>query len=325
MKTNQAKRIFALLLTAALLFTLFGCGRAPQEEPSGAPKRLNVVCTLFPQYDFVQQIAGNKVELTLLLTPGADSHTYDPSPNDMVKINNCDLFLYTGDLMELWAADIIKSIDKTKVTVLDLSEGITLSAVEHGEEEEEEEHEAEEHEHSVDPHIWTSPKNAAIMVQNIAAALEKLDPANANAYELDAKSYCDKLDRLDAQIREVVDSAPIKEIVVCDRFAMHYFCKEYGLKYIAAFDSCTSETEPSPAMLTRITEHVKKNHIPAVFYAELSNRNMATKVASLTGVQTLELHSCHNVTDAQFNTGVTYLDLMEQNLNMLKLALGVVK
>ncbi len=322
MKLKHAVRFTALLIASALVFALVGCGKTP--EPGDGSDRLNVVCTLFPQYDFVRQIAGDKVDLTLLLTPGADSHTYDPSPTDMVRINNCDLFLYTGDLMEIWAANVIKGLDRDKVTVLDLSQGIQLSAVEHeGHEEHEEEHEAEEHDHSVDPHIWTSPKNAVIMAQRIAAALQKLDPANADSYKDNAAVYCKELLRLDAQFRSVVAAAPLKEIVVCDRFAMHYFCREYGLTYMAAFDSCTSDTEPSPAVLAKITEHVKAAHIPAVFYAELSNQTMAKKVASLTGAKALELHSCHNLSAEQFSSGATYLDLMEQNLQMLKIALGV--
>ncbi len=322
MNMKKAVRITALLLAAALVFTLSGCGR-PQEQNAGQDQRLSVVCTLFPQYDFARQIAGDKIDLTLLLTPGADSHTYDPSPADMIKINGCDLFLYTGDLMELWVANVIKGLDKSKVTVVDLSQGVALSAVEHGEHEEEHEEEDHDHDHSVDPHIWTSPKNAVIMAQSVAAALQQLDPANAETYRTNAADYCEKLEQLDAQIRSVVNSAPIHEIVVCDRFAMHYFCREYGLTYLAAFDSCTADTEPSPAVLAKITEHVKAAHIPAVFYAELSNQTMAQKVASLTGAQTLELNSCHNLSAAQFKSGVTYLDLMEQNLNMLKIALGV--
>ncbi|HBL40581.1 MAG TPA: ABC transporter substrate-binding protein [Ruminococcaceae bacterium] len=326
LKKNLFSKGMALLLVGTLLFALFGCGATEKAKETDESKKLvNVVCTLFPQYDFVKQIAGDKVEITLLLTPGTDSHTYDPSPTDMVKINNCDLFLYTGDLMEAWAADVLKSVDTEKVTVVDLSKGVALSPVEHQHHEDKSsEGEADGHDHSVDPHIWTSPKNAKIMVQSIADALSRVDPENADFYDIDAKSYCDKLDRLDAKIRTVVNEAPLKEIVVCDRFAMHYFCKEYGLAYIAAFDSCTSETEPSPAVLAEITQFVKDNNIPLVFYAELSNKNLAEKVASLTGVSIAELHSAHNVSADDFADGVTYLDIMEQNLMSLKLALGVV-
>ncbi len=323
MKENMLRKGLSLFLICGLLFALFGCAEQKDSEQTNDEKKLiKVVCTLFPQYDFVKEIAGDKVEVSLLLTPGTDSHTYDPSPTDMVKINECDLFLYTGDLMEPWAADVIKSVDTQKVTVADLSQGIELSAVEH--QHHEEEHKETEHDHSADPHIWTSPVNAKIMVRTIADALSRIDPKNANFYDIDAKSYCDKLDRLDAKIRTVVEQAPMKEIVVCDRFAMHYFCKEYGLSYMAAFDSCTAETEPSPAVLAEITQHINEKHIPAVFYAELSNQNLANKVASLTGAATLELHSAHNVSAADFNNNITYLEIMEQNLMSLKLALGVI-
>lgn len=302
-------KIIALFLCLACVFGLAACGGTEEQEQN----ELNIVCTLFPYYDFARQIAADKAEVTLLLTPGTDSHSYDPSPVDMVKIKECDLFIYTGDIMESWARNVIGGVE-----TLDVSENIKLSAVHHGEHEVD----TEEHSHSADPHIWTSPVNAVVIVEAIAARLAKIDHENEQTYSDNARKLTEKLNSLDAEIRQTVSAAKNKTIVMCDRFALHYFCEEYGLDYIAAFDSCTSETEPSPAVIVEITKAVQENKIPAVFCAELSNRKVALAVAKQTGAEVLELHSCHNLSAEDFSAGETYISLMERNLKNLKTALG---
>ena len=308
-------KILAALLCVGLVFGFGGC---TADKPDSADDgTLSIVCTLFPQYDFARQLVGDRAEVTLLLTPGTDSHSYDPSPVDMVKINECDLFIYTGDLMESWAADVVSGLEND-VAVLNVSDGLELSAVENGHAQEH-----EEHEHAVDPHVWTDPVNAAEITRKIAAKLCEIDPENAEYYKANEESYTGKLADLDAEISAVTAAAKYKKIIMCDRFAMHYFCKRYGLEYVAAFDSCTSDTEPSPAVIVKITNEVKENNIPAVFAAELSNRKVAETVAAQTGAQVLELHSCHNLSAEDFNAGETYLSLMQRNLENLKIALGV--
>lgn len=316
------KRAFAVLLCVILLAALFGCGDTAQPNEKEKSDKLSVVCTLFPQYDFVRQIGGDNVEAILLLTPGTDSHSYDPSPQDIIRINDSDLFVYTGDLMEGWAANVISSVGSSSLRVLNVSEGLELSAVEHHDDDEDE-HDTHEHEHSVDPHVWTSPVNAKKIVKKIADALCDIDPDNAAAYRTAAEEYTAKLDSLDGEIRATVSKAANREIIVCDRFAMHYFCHEYSIDYLAAFDSCTTDTEPSPAVIVRITDEVKAENIPAVFYAELSNRRVAQSVSERTGVKMLELHSCHNLSAEDFAAGATYLSLMQRNAENIKIALGV--
>ncbi len=300
-------KILSLLLCAVLLVGFAACGNEGGKEDNG---KISIVCTLFPQYDFVRELVGDKAEVTLLLTPGTDSHSYDPSPVDMVKINECDMFIYTGDTMEAWAANIVSSLDES-VTVLSLTE--------HDESVES----ADGHDHSADPHIWTSPVNAMDIVREICENLCEIDPANAEYYKTNEESYLKSLELLDTEIRATVASAQYKKIVMCDRFAMLYFCEEYGLEYIAALDACTSNTEPSPAVIVEITKAVEENNIPAVFCAELSNRKVAEAVAQQTGAGVLELHSCHNLSADDFSAGETYLSLMKKNAENLRVALGV--
>lgn len=308
-------KLICAVLCIGLIFGFAGCTENENKESDG---KLNIVCTLFPQYDFTRQLVGDKAEVTLLLTPGTDSHSYDPSPVDMVKINECDLFVYTGELMESWAADVVGSLAES-VEVLSLSEGIGLKPITDSYSS----HAEEDHDHSVDPHIWTSPVNAMLIVQEICDKLCEIDSENAEFYKDNEKAYLSKLEALDKAIREAVDGAENKTIVMCDRFAMLYFCEEYGLDYIAAYDACTSNTEPSPAVIVEITKTVKEKDIPAVFCAELSNRKVADAVSAQTGAQVLELHSCHNLSADDFNSGESYLSLMYKNATNLKTALGI--
>lgn len=309
-------KYLSLLLCAVLLLGFAACGNGDTDTTENG--RLSVVCTLFPQYDFVREIAGDRADITLLLTPGTDSHSYDPSPADMLKINKCDLFIYTGEMMEAWAGNIVSTLEGS-VEVLSLPQPGVLEA--HSDSHSS--HAEESHDHSADPHIWTSPVNSMEIVRRICAKLCEIDPENASFYKTNEESYLAKLESLDRNFRAVVNAAKHKTVVMCDRFAMLYFCEEYGLDYIAAFDSCTSNTEPSPAVIVKIVDEVKSKKIPAVFCAELSNRKVANTVSEQTGTVVLELHSCHNLSADDFNAGATYVSLMERNLANLKTALGV--
>ena len=309
-------KITALLLCLALVFSFTGCGEGAQEKEKS--EKLKIVCTLFPQYDFTRQLVGDKAEVTLLLTPGTDSHSYDPSPVDMVKINESDLFIYTGQVMESWAAEVVGSLNES-VAVLSLSEGKRLKENADASSS----HVEEDHDHSADPHIWTSPVNAMLIVREICDKICEADPGNEAFYRANEEAYLNKLNELDSAIRAVTEKAENKTVVMCDRFALVYFCEEYSLDYVAAFDACTSNTEPSPAVIVEITKTVQDKKIPAVFCAELSNRKVAEAVSAQTGAEVLELHSCHNLSADDFNAGETYFSLMYKNADNLKIALGV--
>ncbi len=298
------KKIICFLLAALLLA---GCApAAPAEEAAG----LQVVATLFPQYDFARAIAGDLAEVTLLLPPGVESHTYEPSPQDIIAINNADVFLYTGPYMEAWAADIAGSLT-SDVMVTDLSAGLTLDEIKG-----EEEHPG--HAHNYDPHIWTDPTMAMVMVDSIAAAFSQADPDNAGTYQANAEAYKQELHALDDAFMEAVEEGQRNTICFGGRFALHYFAKRYGLNYIAAYDSCSEETEPSARAVAEIMDAIEEQGIPVIYYEELVEPQVANAIAAETGIEALLLHSCHNVSRVELEEGVTYLSLMEQNLINLK-------
>ena len=308
------KKLIIIAVSCLIIMSLTSCGTKKKDNG-----KITIVTTLFPQYDFAKQIAGDKANVTLLLSPGIEAHSYDPTPSDIVDINESDLFIYTGDNMETWASKIIASLEKN-VNILDVSTGIKLTKTEEeheGEEEHEDEHE-DEHEHIYDPHIWTSPVNAKIMVQNIIDELVEIDPDNGDYYKKNGEAYLNELTELDSDFRETIDNADIKTLYFADKFAMYYFVNEYGLDYVSAYDSCSSETEPSAKLVAKMVDAVKADSAPAVFYAELSNHKAADTISKEAGTKELLLHSCHNVSKDEFKSGATYISIMRQNLENLK-------
>lgn len=337
---KRYRKLQVIICVACIVsLLLIGCSKAETTDSKVAGdniSKIKVVTTLFPQYDFANQVGKDAVEVKMLLKPGVESHTYEPAPSDIIEINKADIFLYTGDEMEPWVSKILDSLD-SDVMIIDLSKNITLDKVgdhdhEHEDEEsdgdhlhedesEEAEHE-EDHVHSYDPHIWTNPLNAKIMVEDIKTALSEVDKANKMTYENNAKDYLASLDQLDQDIREVVKQAKRDEVVFGGRFAFHYFFEEYGLDYVSAYDSCSSETEPSAKVIATIIDKVKEDQIPVIFYEEFANPKVAESIANATGAKTLLLHSCHNVSTDDYKNGATYLSLMYQNLENLKEALN---
>lgn len=312
-------------MVSIISLLLVGCSKSKTTdskvvEGDNTPK-IKVVTTLFPQYDFVNQVGKDAVEVKMLLKPGVESHTYEPTPSDIIDINKADIFLYTGDEMEPWVSKILDSLD-SDVMIVDLSKNITLDKVEDHDHEHEDEENEDDHVHSYDPHIWTNPLNAMVMVEDIKTALSEVDKTNAMSFETNAKEYLTSLDQLDQDIRDMVKEAKRKEVVFGGRFAFHYFFEEYGLDYVSAYDSCSAETEPSAKVIATIIDKVKEDQIPVIFYEELANPKVAESIGSATGAKTLLLHSCHNVSTDDYKNGATYLSLMYQNLENLKEALN---
>lgn len=375
--------------------------------------RLNVVTTLFPYYDFLRQIAGDSIRLTMVVPAGMDSHSFEPTPADMITIQNADLLVCNGGTMEQWLSQVLDSFEegtgpKRVVTMMDyvdvvqeeIVEGMedgeahdhghthvhadgTVHAGDHdheledhahseeehesedhvyGEEEHdteehihgEEEHDTEDHIHSsdehdtedvpvheddhdhdhldeddghgveieYDEHIWTSPVNAKKLVGVLTEVLKEEDPAHADSYAENGASYQEKLTELDAEFREVVSHAKRRLVVFGDKFPLRYFFDEYGLEYRAAFSGCSTDTEPSAKTIAYLIDKVREEQIPAVYYLELSSPRVAEIIGEETGAEPLLFHSCHNVTRHQFDSGVTYLELMEQNVKNLKKGLS---
>ena len=300
-------------LLSALLF-------APVLPASAADDRLSVVTTIFPCYDFTRAVAKDGAEITMLLRPGSESHSFEPTPQDIIKIGNCDVFVYVGGESDEWVEGILESIDTSRmkiVTFMDCVEPVEEEIVEGMEEEEEEgEHGAE-----YDEHVWTSPKNAKRIVQKIADVLCEVSTAKADVYRKNAAAYLDRLDALDAAFQKAADGGVRKTLVFGDRFPFRYLADAYGLKYFAAFPGCSTETEASAATVAFLIDKVRAEKIPVVFHIELSNEKIADAIAEETGAKKLLLHACHNITKADFEDGATYLSLMERNVESLKEAL----
>lgn len=286
-----------LLLVLIMLSMLVGCGQKEAESD-----KLQIVTTLFPQYDFTRQIAGDRADVTLLMAPGIEAHSFDPSPADIIKIKESDLFIYTSKYMEPWAEKLIESGGADGSSVWQAASGINH----------------EKHGGDIDAHVWTNPENAMIMAENILRALCTIDTENAHYYTKNYNSYIEKLSELDRSFEEITKEAPVKKMVFGTKFALHYFAERYSLSHMSAFDSCGHEGEPAGKVMKDIIETVKNEKIPAVFYGEMESAKVAETIAEETGVKTLLFHSCHNVTKEEFENGETYVSLMEKNLKALK-------
>lgn len=303
------KRLTAILLCLCLML----CGCTAQPEKPHDETKLQIVCTSFPAYDFAREIAGDRAELTLLIKPGSEVHSYEPTPKDMIRIQESDLFICNGGESEQWAEALITPKLNTIYmmdcvdTVEESTDGI---------------YNAEDGEPELDEHVWTSPLNAIKISEEICNALCKLDTDNAEAYKTNFTAYKAQLMALDREFRQVIKNSGKHTLVFADRFPMRYFALEYGLDCYAAFPGCSSETEPSAKTVAYLIDRVREDKIPAVLYMEFSNQKMADVICEDTGCRKLPFYSAHSVSAEQFEQGVSYLDLMRINLNSLKEALG---
>jgi zinc transport system substrate-binding protein len=316
--------LFSLLTALAVLFSMGGCKpkNAGVRNPGG---KINVTTTNFPPYDFVRNIAGDRVNLNMLLPPGSESHSFEPSPRDIITIQNSDIFIYVGGESDDWVDRILDSMNTDNMKILALLE--TVDAVEEEivegmEEEEEDEHDHDgEEEPEYDEHVWTSPRNAILIVEAITELLCEADSVNASFYRQNAATYIAKLSDLDDAFNTLVAGAKRKTIVFADRFPFRYFADAYGLEYYAAFPGCSTETEPSAATVAFLINKVRSEKIPVVFHIELSNERMADTISSETGAKKLLLHACHNLTKRDFDLGLDYIDFMRGNVENLRQAL----
>ena len=346
----RRKRIWTALVTGALVIggLLTGCGteqKAKQETVENKTKdqKISVVTTIFPQYDFVRQIAGDSVDLKMLLKPGEETHSYEPTPQDIIAIQNSDLFIYVGGENDAWVEDILESMPDNGRKTLKLVDCVDTVEEEHVEgmkeerghdhddhdeddaEHEENEADHEEHGqeethsvHEIDEHVWTSPLNAIKIVEQIKEELCEIDPENASDYEENAEDYVAQLNELDQEFQDVVDHSKRKLMIFGDRFPFRYFAEAYGLDYYAAFSGCASDTEPSAATMAFLINKVRDENIKTVLKMELSNENIAKAIAEATNADVKEFYSCHNLTAEQFADGETYLSLMEKNVETLR-------
>ncbi|MBR1559900.1 MAG: zinc ABC transporter substrate-binding protein [Clostridia bacterium] len=273
---------------------------------------LDIVCTDFPCYDFARQVAGEGARVTMLLKPGTEAHAYDPTPADIVALGAADLFVYVGGESDAWADSILAGFDGGDAPA-------TLRMMDHVSDLVEEEGDAHVHDGpEYDEHIWTSPKNALRMVEAVADALSDVDPENAESYRANAAAYGAEIQRVDDAIREIVVNAKRKTLVFADRFPFVYLTREYGLDYLAAFPSCTADTEPSAQTVMALINRVVSDKLPAVYTIELSTQAIARTVAEETGVVILTLHSMQTVSQSEFDAGATWASIMGDNVEALR-------
>lgn len=336
-------KLVRLGVTGVLLGTLLlgGCGKYPDtmERNTNDTEKLNIVTTLFPYYDFVRQIAGDRVKLTMVIPAGMDSHSFEPTPADMLTIQNADILVINGGAMEQWLDQVLDAADPSHMTVITMMDHVDTLKEEHVEGMEDADHEDshsghEEHGHNeaagrdyedghqilieYDEHIWTSPVNAMRIVQVISETLIQTDPEHEEIYEDNTNAYLAKLKGLHEQFLDVVKNEKRSIIILGDKFPFRYLADEYGLSYRAAFSGCSTDTEPSAKTIAYLIDKVRGDKIPVVYYLELSSRRVSEIIGEETGARPLLLHSCHNVTRTQFDSGITYLELMENNVVNLR-------
>ncbi len=312
------KKILTVILAVVYILTLTSC-KYTQEDTEN---KINVVCTVFPQYDFVRQIAKDKVNLTMLLPPGSEAHTYEPSPRDIISLKEADLFVAIGGESEHWAKRLLEGKELKDTPALFLMDCVNVFAEEHKDGMEHLKHEDESHNEEYDEHIWTSPQNAVLMCKSITDALIKADGKNASFYENNAREYIGNLQELANEFDVVCKSSKRHTLIFADRFPMRYLTESLSLDYYAAFPGCSSKTEPSVSTVFYLTQKVKKENIPVVLYMDYSDGRIAKTIAKECGVKTGRLYSCHSLCKSDFANGETYVSLMKKNLSLIKEALN---
>ncbi len=367
-KTEFLRKSVVFIVTISMILGMAGCGKTTEKEDN---YRLKIVTSLFPYYDMARAVIGDVkgIDLKMTVTPGQDSHSFEPTPSDVIQMENADVLIYNGGSLETWIDTLLDSLNNKNqiqmkmmdyVDVLneEIVEGMDTRFEEHDHDEhshKEDNHNKEKHkedshseenhkednhsedssndsefhnedsegEHEeTDEHIWTSPVNEIIMTEKICETLSKALPEEKENFQKNAESYISQLKELDNEFRTIVENAKINEIIFADKFPLQYFAKEYGLKYYAAFPGCGSDMEPSVKTIAFLVYRIKEDNIKAVFYLELSSHIVADAIETDTGAKPLQFNSCHNITQKQFDSGVTYVDLMKENVNNLKIALG---
>ena len=308
----------------ALLLLLSACGQSTEEDTD--PDQLTVVATVFPAYDFARAVGGDLADVQLLLPPGTESHSYEPTPADILAVQDCDLFIYLGGESDTWVETILESVELRGQTLrmvdcVPLLDEETVEGMESYEE-------GHDHDHDeapglgevvgYDEHVWTSPKNAALITRAVGDKLAELDPANADTYAANSADYAAQIEDLDREFADFFAGVEDRTMVFGDRFPLRYFAEEFNIDYYAAFPGCSTQTEPSAATIAFLTDKVREEQISTVWYIEFSNHLVADSIAESAGVKTAMFHTCHNVSADDLAAGATYVSLMEQNLKTLR-------
>ena len=329
------KKYIAILLVAVMAtLGISACRKENSNQETKIQKESNikVVTTIFPEYDWVRQIAGeeaDQMDITMLLDNGVDLHSYQPTAEDIMKVSDCDLFVYVGGESDAWVDDALKQAKNKDMQVVNLLDVLGNSVkeeevIEGMEPEEEEEEGGEEEEPEYDEHVWLSVKNAEVLSKAIADALEKADPDHKDVYQENVSAYSEKLKNLDAKYQEVVDGASQKTLLFGDRFPFRYLVDDYGLSYYAAFVGCSAESEASFETISFLANKVDELGLKDIMAIENSNQKIAKTIIENTkekNQKILTLDSMQSTISDDVKNGTTYLSVMEKNLEVLKEAL----
>ncbi len=314
LKKALAVLIAVLAVSTALAVPLSGSVTVYKKE------KASVVATTFAPYDFSRQIAGEDAEVSMLLAPGEESHTFEPTAADIMKIEECDVFVYGGGESDEWVKSMLSSVDTGKISVvrmMDVTENLREEMLE-GMEDEEHEHDDEDRDEEYDEHVWTSPKNAERIVFAINKALCERDPEHKNGYEERTRQYLEKLSALDEEFEAFSKKAAGRHFVVGDRFPFKYLADEYSLEFYAAFPGCSAQSDANPTTIAFLSEKVRNEKIPVIYKVDLSTGSVARSIADSTGARVETLWSCHVISADDFKNGETYLSLMQRNLSALE-------
>lgn len=335
---NKFRKLLLLVFFVGIAVFLSACGRTSADgvnvDEQNGQKKLQVVATIFPEYDWVREILGEQadnVELTLLLANGVDMHSFQPTMSDILKVSTCDVFIYVGGESDAWVADALKGAGNPDRTAINLMEVLGDRAKEEEVVEgmqEEDGHDGHDHEEQeeleYDEHVWLSLKNTQVFCDAISEALQAADPENAKLYQENTTAYKGKLAALDREYQAAVDQSESKTLLFADRFPFRYLTDDYNLTYYAAFTGCSAETDASFETITFLAGKLDELKLPVVFVIENSDGKVAKAVVENTNTRDqkiLTLNSMQSVTSDEINAGTTYLSIMKENLKTLKEAL----
>lgn len=341
-----------LILCLAIVFMLSaaGCRSMDAVGLSGAGKaedgKLHIITTIFAPYDIAKQVTGDLADVRMLLKPGSESHSYEPTPADMIAIGDCDVFICSGGENDEWVETILDAFDNPNPTLIRMLEcvdaleeedvegmqeeggalaGLLGGGHHHHEHEDDhdhhEEHDEDPEETEWDEHVWMSPRNAGLIAEEICRVCIAKDPRNEESYRANLERFLAELSEVDSELHEVVDNAPLSEIVFADRFPARYFVEEYGLDYYAAFPGCSENTEASAATVSFLIDKVREDKLKYVFKIELSAGKLAAIVAEETGAEVLTFYTGHNITADDLESGMTYISMLRRDLEALRKAL----
>ncbi len=315
----SARNLFVGILFALCL--LSSCS-PPPENPAKPNDRLQVTATIYPIYDFARVVGGEKVSVSMLMPPGADAHHYEPPPSDIIKVIKSDIFLFTGFGMEQWAQRILKAAEgNSNMLAVETGRGARLIETSIDADRHDDHPHAHDKSNSkstkYDPHIWLDFDNARIMVDHIAQAFILKDPKNRSYYQANAETYKRRLADLDKKYRTELSRCPSRTILHAGHWAFAYLAQRYRLEYVSAYN-VSADSEPSPSQIMSLIERIRSQRLSYIFYEEMASPRLAQTLAAETGAKLLKLQNGHDIGKEEIQSGVSFLTMMENNLNRLK-------